>query len=79
MVLRSGAGGGGGNNLTLSQVHFPRVCVVLHASHTAVHVCIHRETKARQLPHFQREDCYDSDHTGYVTKGRTDFCTEVLQ
>lgn len=70
---------GGGNNLTLSQVHFPRVSVVLHTSNTAVHVCIHSETKTRQLPHFQKEECYDSDQSEYVGKCRTGFCTEELQ
>lgn len=42
-----------GDNLTVSQVHFPRVSVVLHTSHTAVRVSIHSVTKRRQLPEIQ--------------------------
>lgn len=49
-------GAGECNNLSVSQVHFPRVCVVLHTSHAAVHVCIRPETTARQLPHFKKEE-----------------------
>lgn len=36
-----------GGKLTLTQVHFPRVSVVLHTSHTAVCVC--SETKSRSF------------------------------
>ncbi len=55
----------GENNLTLSQVHFPRVSVVLHTRHTAACVCIQSETKTLQLPEFQRKECDDSDQTDF--------------
>lgn len=57
-----------GDNLTLSQVRFSRVCAVLHMSDTAAHVCIQSETKARQLLQVQKDKCYDSDQTESVGK-----------
>ncbi len=39
--------------------------MVLHTSHTAVCVCVHSETKRRQLPEFQKEECDDSDQTDF--------------
>lgn len=52
-VTMGSGGQGGDNNLTLSQVRYPWVSVVLHTSHAAVSVCIHTETKTRQLTQFQ--------------------------
>lgn len=43
----------GVDNLTQSQVHFPRVSVVLHTTLTAVHVCVHPVRQIRQLAGFQ--------------------------